>query len=291
MRSERSWPMRPQVVIALSAAAIIAACDRPQPTEARGGGSAVAARAAGEATEQSYDMVVESLVDSLPPQVQAFHVERHRTASGWRTHVTKAPKWPGAGPGRNDNQLASIDIDEDGNQTARDATGRSLATEPPPQFKAALDDARSKHSPAVARMLAKRPLQRTTTGGPRVRHALDLVDNIVMSKNETRDKLGKMRAEHGAPRVDALGREHYSRSDRQATVDVVADPKRGVVTDMTRSENGLALERVHYEYDDAGDTSVRRQVKFTRPKTEHHPASTLTITFSRVAVDGMVIQP
>lgn len=291
MRSEREWPMRPQVVIALGAAAIIAACDRPQPTESRGGPPAVAARAPSDATDQSYDIVVEAAVDSLPPQKHEYHVERHRTAAGWKTHIAKAPKWPGAAAGQNANQLAFIDIDEDGNQTARDATGRTLATEPTPKFKETLDNARSKYSPALKNLMGKRPVKRVATSGPNVRHAFDLVDDIVKSKVETQAKLGKLRAQLGAPHVDALGREHYSRSDNGATVDVVTDPKRGVVTDMTRGETGQAPQQVHYEYVDVGDKSVRRQIKYTRPKTERDPGSSLTITFSHITVDGKEIKP
>jgi hypothetical protein len=139
--------------------------------------------------------------------------------------------------------------------------------------------------------MGKRPVKRVATSGPNVRPAFDLVDNIVKSKVETQAKLGKMRAKLGAPHVDALGREHYSRSDNGATVDVVADPKRTVVTDMTRSENGQVPERVHYEYVDAGDRSVTREVTYTRPKTEHGPGSSLTITFSHITVDGKEIKP
>lgn len=291
MCSERSWPRRLHTIMALGAAATVAACDRPQPTEVRNGTPAIAARAPGNAANQSYDIVVESVVEGLPPQRHEFHVERRRTGTGWKTHIDKTLKWPGAGAGKNDNQLASIDIDEEGNQTARDANGRLLATDPSPKFKATLAGASSKYSSALKGLTASRPVNAVASDRPTGRHDFDLVDDIVKSKDESKARLGKMRAQFGPPHVDALGREHYSRSEKGATVDVVADPERAVVTDLTRREPGRAPERVHYEYVDVGDKSVRRQVKYTRPKTERDPGSSLTITFSRIAVDGKEIKP
>ena len=281
--------MRSQRAAVLGMAAMLAACEQQQPTEVVAGSTVGAMRAASDdgVADQSYDVTIESTRDGAKPATQRFHVDRYKTGGGWKTRLVMTPDERLAGTGSYDLQVGSIEIDESGNRQSLDRRGREIVSRGSDILEDASARARLKYPDEIARHAGKRPRPALANAG---KQAFDLLNGGVRSRTQRDGDMKALRARHGAAKRDPIGREHFTLQVQGGSVDIAADPGRGVVTEVVRATTG-AKERVQYEYAADGELTIRRKVRYLREKSGTSPASSVTVTLSRITINGKEINP